>query len=368
MFWPLQIECSVQAKRKRIVKYLSRIRKVFVHGFPGLYGGAATELHHQIVLWLDMGLEVNLIPSMEGWVNEPLYPEMLARGVKVHSANNFETVSQGDPVFGFCSSEFLRRLPEIRLRTSRTVFANCMTWLFPKEKEAMAAGQIAMFIYQNQDVLEDHKAKLMAINPGSGAAFCRFQPYFDNSLFPFVATRPTDYFGCGRVSRQDADKYAKSTLHIYEYFVAPVLKRGIFLGFDHRAMAKVGKPYPWIRAAKDHKECSQQEFYRHCEIVLQPMDTTENWPRVGLEAMSSGSVLIVDNRGGWRRMVEHGKTGWLCSNPREFIYRASQMAFEPNMRADMAAAAKERLAILAGRAASVETWGRIFDEIGNLPG
>ena len=232
----------------------------------------------------------------------------------------------------------------------------------------MAAGQIAMFIYQNQDVLEDHKAKLMAINPGSGAAFCRFQPYFDNSLFPFVATRPTDFFGCGRLSRQDADKYAKSTLHIYEYFVAPVLKRGIFLGFDHRAMAKVGKPYPWIRAAKDHKECSQQEFYRHCEIVLQPMDTTENWPRVGLEAMSSGSVLIVDNRGGWRRMVEHGKTGWLCSTPREFIYRASQMAFEPNMRADMAAAAKERLAILAGRAASVETWGRIFDEIANLPG
>lgn len=347
---------------------MSRIRKVFVHGFPGLYGGAATELHHQVVLWLDMGLEVNLIPSMEGWVNEPLYPEMLARGVKVHSANNFESVSWGDPVFGFCSSEFLKRLPEIRLRTSRTVFANCMTWLFPKEKQAMAAGQIAMFIYQNQDVLEDHKAKLMAINPGSGAAFCRFQPYFDNSLFPFVATRPTDYFGCGRVSRQDADKYAKSTLHIYEYFVAPVLKRGIFLGFDHRAMAKVGKPYPWIRAAKDHKECSQQEFYRHCEIVLQPMDTTENWPRVGLEAMSSGSVLIVDNRGGWRQMVEHGKTGWLCSNPREFIYRASQMAFEPNMRADMAAAAKERLSLLAGRAASVETWGRIFDEIGNLPG
>ena len=57
----------------------------------------------------------------------------------------------------------------------------------------------------------------------------------------------------------------------------------------------------------------------------------------------------------------------MTTPPREFIYRASQMAFEPNMRADMAAAAKERLAILAGRAASVETWGRIFDEIGNLP-
>ncbi len=26
--------------------------------------------------------------------------------------------------------------------------------------------------------------------------------------------------------------------------------------------------------------------------------------------MASGSVLVVDNRGGWRQMVEHGKTGW----------------------------------------------------------
>jgi len=43
------------------------------------------------------------------------------------------------------------------------------------------------------------------------------------------------------------------------------------------------------------------------------------------------------------------------------------MAFEPNMRADMAAAAKERLSVLAGRMASIETWANVFEEISKLP-
>lgn len=81
-------------------------------------------------------------------------------------------------------------------------------------------------------------------------------------------------------------------------------------------------------------------LYKHCQIVLQPTDTTENWPRVGFESMASGSVLVVDNRGGWRQMVEHGKTGWLCDHERDFIYYASKMAYEPNLRSDMAHAAR----------------------------
>ncbi|MEG1937685.1 MAG: hypothetical protein RR138_01215 [Akkermansia sp.] len=40
------------------------------------------------------------------------------------------------------------------------------------------------------------------------------------------------------------------------------------------------------------------EMLERCHIILQPTDTTENWPRIGFEAMASGSVLIVDKRGG----------------------------------------------------------------------
>lgn len=93
------------------------INRIFVHGFPGLYGGAGTELHHQIRLWRKMGVEVHLIPSWDAHA-EPLFGEMRALGVRVHNPHDWSAVERGDPVIAFCSGDFLDRLPEIRRRTS----------------------------------------------------------------------------------------------------------------------------------------------------------------------------------------------------------------------------------------------------------
>ncbi len=342
------------------------IKRLFVHGFPSLYGGAGTELHHQIIIWRRMGMEVHLIPTWDPR-REPLYNEMVTLGVIIHAPGDFSRVQAGDPVLGFCNSEFLVALPEIRKYTRRTVFVNCMTWLFDKEKAAMQRGDIAMFLYQNEAVRQNVMPILQKLNPDSGAQFMTFSPYFHADAFPFVKERDTDIFGCGRISRQDADKFAANTLHIYDTFVAPVPKHGLFLGFDSRSEGKIGRPFDWIQIAHNQREVSQQAFYQHCRIVLQPTDTTENWPRIGLEAMASGSVLIVDNRGGWQQMVQHGKTGWLCNHERDFIYYASKMAYEPALRDDMAEAARLRGLELAGEAVSRASWEQVFEALSQLP-
>lgn len=342
------------------------IRRIFVHGFPGLYGGAGTELHHQIIAWLHLGLEVHLVPNWPSF-HEPLYLEMLDRGVIVHDPNDFSMLERGDPILGFCNSDFLDALPTIRKRTGRTVFLNCMTWLFDKERDCMANGLIAMLLYQNEEVLRTHMPELRALNDDPNIRFATFKPYFAGEEFPFVKDRSSEAFGCGRISRQDPDKFAANTLHIYEYFVSPRWKSALFLGFDERSAEKIGQPFDWIRTARDHNELSQQEFYRHCEIVLQPTDTTENWPRIGFEAMASGSVLIVDNRGGWKQMIKHGVTGWLCDHERDFIYYASRMAYEPNMREDMAEAARIQGEELGSLQASIESWKEVLEEMEKLP-
>ncbi len=335
-------------------------RNLFVYGFPSLYGGAGTELHHQISVWQQLGLKVHIVPSCPGYKNEPLYPELVGSGVHVHDHDEFSAIEPDAPVFGFCNAEFLDNLDLICKYSTNTVFVNCMTWLFEQEKRRMEEGRIRTFLYQNEDVRNKNAPILDALNPSARANFLTFVPHFDKSRFPFVEQRCEEFFGCGRISRQDTDKYSRNTLHIYEYFVAPKFKRGIFLGFDSRSEEKIGKPYDWIKTAVDQNECSQQEFYTHCEIVLQPMDTTENWPRVGFEAMASGSVLIVDNRGGWRRQIEHGVTGWLCDHERDFIYWASKMAYEPGLRLEMAHRARERAELLSGAAASLESWTQVF--------
>ncbi|HRH97845.1 MAG TPA: glycosyltransferase [Prosthecobacter sp.] len=340
--------------------------RVFAHGFPGRYGGASTELHHQIKLWLAMGVEVHIIPSQVNYQNEPLFSELVQSGVIIHGCNQWEALTAEDVTMGFCNAEFLTHLPEIHARTKRTVFINCMTWLFDMEKQRMAEGMIALFLYQNEEVRQKNMPVLQALNPKANARFLTFTPYFDATAFPFIEERPTDHFGCGRISRQDADKYAANTLHIYEYFVAPVMKRGLFLGFDARSEAKIGRPHSWITTACDSSIISQQDFYKHCQIILQPSDTTENWPRVGFEAMASGSVLIVDDRGGWRQMIEHGKTGFLCQHERDFIYYASKMAYEPDLRREIAHNARQRGLELGGFEKAKESWERVFRELDEM--
>lgn len=96
-----------------------------------------------------------------------------------------------------------------------------MTWLFNKEKELMKQGLIAMFLYQNEEVRQKNMPLLKRCNDDPSIAFMTFKPYFHNDSFPFIAERSGEYFGCGRISRQDADKFAANTLHIYEYFVSP---------------------------------------------------------------------------------------------------------------------------------------------------
>jgi len=314
-----------------------------------------------------MGIEVHLIPSNTGYQHEALYEEVVDRGVIVHEMNDWDAIKPSDPVFGFCNAEFLEQLDAIHARTKRTVFANCMTWLFDKEKQRTTEGKIGMYLYQNEAVKQKNMPELKSLNDNPEIRFMTFKPYFENSLFPYIKQRSDEYFGCGRISRQDADKFAKETLHIYEYFVSPKFKKGFFLGYDHRTQQKIGNPFDWITVAIDQTVCSQQDFYKHCEIILQPSDTTENWPRIGFEAMSSGSVLIVDKRGGWEQMVEHGKTGWLCERPRDFIYYASKMAYEPNMRDDMAENARLRGLELGGLEASVASWWKVFEEISRMP-
>lgn len=338
-------------------------KKIYVYGFPSLYGGAGTELHHQIIIWKKLNLDVHIIPTNNGYKNEPLIHEMTLLGVNIHKANDFECIEENSPVFGFCNSEFLDHLPDINKYSTNTVFVNCMTWLFDNEKKRMKEGLIGTFLYQSDNVRIKNEPILIKLNPNKNAKFLTFKPYFDSSKFPFIEERDKNVIGIGRISRQDKDKFSSDTLHIWEYFVSPKIKKGYMLGFDKRSEEKIGKPFDWITTYQDQRHCSQQEFYKKCDIILQPSDTTENWPRIGFEAMSSGSILIVNNRGGWQDQVIHGKTGWLCNTPQEFIYYASKMSFEPELRTQIAKNALQRCKDLGGEKASIDSWTEVFKKL-----
>lgn len=330
-------------------------KKIGVVGFPGLYGGAGVELDCQLTLWNEMGYDIHLIPTYNPQ-HEPLMAKTLHRAT-VHNAKDWSKL-KGMPVISFCNDVYLEDLKKIKKFAKKTIFVNCMTWIFDQEKKDHKEGLIDLFLYHTKHTQEKVGPTLEEVNKRYNWKI--FKSWFDDSRFHFHENRPTDKFRFGRISREDADKYSSDQLFVYECMVAPVPKSGIILGYDHRSENKIGKPPDWIRTYPGNG-ITQEEFYAHCECIIQKCDTYENWPRVGMEAMSSGSVLIVDDRGGWQEMIKHGETGWLCKDNRDFIYYSSRMAYEKDEREKMAKRAKEYFTeVINNKEASKKDWEEIF--------
>jgi len=90
----------------------------------------------------------------------------------------------------------------------------------------------------------------------------------------------------------------------------------------------------------------------------------ENWPRIGLEAMAAGVPLVVQNQWGWREMVRHGVTGFLCDSDQELAYYTAQLAYDERKRLVMAEAARAHVERLADPETILAGWRQLFDSLG----
>lgn len=332
------------------------IDELCVIGHPSSVGGADTELDHQIRCWTAMGIQVHICPT--GAVDEGLEAMNLrTRGCIYHEPCNWASL-EGLHCISFCNSQFLANMNEIRRHARTTTFVNCMSWNFDKELECQEKGLIDFHLYQT-----DHSFKKVSERLQSLGTYrpLFFKPYFHTADFPYIDDRPLDRFRFGRISRDDGDKYGARQLWIYETMTAPVLKQGLILGWGPKAEKKFGcRPEQYISALPPGA-ISQRAFYAQCEAIIMTTDTFENLPRVGFEAMASGSILVVDNRGGWKLQVEDGVTGWLCDNDREFVYKASRCAFEHAERNEMRVRARDKLTSSWGLQAAIDSWTKVFE-------
>jgi len=341
--------------------------EIAVIGHPSRYGGADTELDHQIRVWQSLGWKVHVIHT--GAIDGNLLSMRLAedRGCVVHAPCDWSQV-RGRVVVSYCNGGFLSALAEIRRYDPKAiVWANCMRWLFDAEKAAHREGLIDWFVYQTEAVRTAVEPTLREINPRLNQAVV--DPYFHADGFVYCAEKPEDRFRFCRISREDLGKFHPSQLWIYETMVAPVLKEGTVLGVDERVRAKLtagGMDVPeWIRLIPAGAEPVAQVYERsHALIQMADPSLTENLPRVGFEAMATGVALCVDDRGGWREQVVHGETGFLCKDQREFVYYGSRLAFEPEERQRMAANARDHIASRWGLQASGQSWSAFFDRAG----
>lgn len=339
------------------------IQELCCISFPSLLGGADQEILHQILLWQKMGIKIHICHSSQLDKN-CLDMKMEDRGCIIHKSRDWKSV-EGMHCISFCNSGFLEALPEIKKYARTTTTVNCMTYAFDKEIEMQKRGLIDFHLYQTKHAMQMVGKSLIDTENYRPILF---KPYFHLEDFPFNENRPTDEFRFGRISRDDPAKFGKSQLWIYETMTAPRPKAGLIMGWSDKVQEKFGRHPENFIATVPCNWISAQEFYKFCDAIIMTTDTFENLPRVSFEAMSSGSVLVVDNSSGWKEQVESGKTGWLCNDSRDFIYKASRLAHEHNEREDMGYAARAKLENEWGIQTSMDSWEVIFKEWTRLKG
>jgi glycosyltransferase involved in cell wall biosynthesis len=354
------------------------IHEICIIGHPSFCGGADTELFDQLKCWNKMGIKVYICHT--GPINQYIRTMNLERdyGCKYLSPRQWNEV-QGMHCISFCNGEFLSNIRHIKKHAKTTTFVNCMTWNFQKEIEAQFKGQIDFHLYQTTHAFEKISKNLQHLGTYRPIMF---KPYFDTNAFPFLPKRPTDHFRFGRISRCDVSKFHNDQFQIYDMIQSPVPKSGVVVGWDFRikdtmkiqtkdlsiqtkdnTKAEFYKGY--IQLVKEGA-INQQAFYSFCDVMIMSSDTFENLPRVGFESMSSGSILVVNNRGGWKLQVEDGKTGYLCNDAKEYIERSNLLANNIEFKEDMRFAARQKLEKEWGLEESMKSWENVFIQLENL--
>jgi glycosyltransferase involved in cell wall biosynthesis len=330
-----------------------RPREIWVAGSPGRIGGADTELLHLCDLWKSQGIDVHVVPV--GGMGDDARHECERSGWKVDPFT--PDVFRDRLVVSLCNGEFLKRLPEIAAegKPRAVVWANCMTWLFDAEKEAHRQGLIDHFLFQSQYQRNRLLPELQQIRPVHELP--GYRPFFHLKRWrreqgPHPSrdgqrSRPRDYFGIGRVSRDDGAKYHPDTWRMLAKVSAPIPVKAFLLGFGENAQKRCGSRPPcewldWMYWAPGAIPAG--EFYQRIHVLMHLTGgSRENWPRTVLEAWASGVVPIVDADFGVQEMVTSGQDGYCVPTAEAATFAASMLAFDERLRKRMVAAGLETL-------------------------
>jgi glycosyltransferase involved in cell wall biosynthesis len=329
------------------VAYGPRSREIWVAGYPGSYGGATTELDHQIDLWLSQGVSVHLVPDSEP--NQAVRAEVTARGVVTHAYR--PDIFAGKVVASFCNTTFLKRLPDIvnAGKPRAVIWVNCMTWTLPYELDCHRMGLIDFFAFQSNYQRLWLLPELRAVRPVQELE--GYRPFFSmrrweemhrNSSPPSQA----GYYGIGRVTRDDAAKYPADLWATMSRVIAPHPIKFFVLGWGPKALGKCGLPQQL-----DKLDCTlwppkavpaQQLFAMIHTMMHQTGGFRENWPHVTFEAWASQVAIIAECDYGWPELIDDGETGILCKTSSEFAHHATELAFDETRRKRITTAALRR--------------------------
>jgi hypothetical protein len=320
---------------------------IFVVGYPGYVGGADTELWPTLRLWRSAGFDVRIIPTWAGTAEwKDRLDEIGVPTCQVSGPDNLASIPglRGSTVVSFCNGDFLNCVHLFKQLECRIVWANCMTWVFPKEIEHYEKhGPFDEYVFQSEFQRQELFPKLAKYGVTEDRChLIRGAFAFDEFPYNPLPHCPGEPFVFGRIARPDLDKWSSNLWPIYSA-VQYSNKQAKVMAWNQLLSNKCGMPPPWALALTANAEPARKFISSlHCMFPING-GARENWPRSGLEAMACGVPIVAQREWGWCEMVEHGVTGFLGANDCELAHYAAMLAYDEELRLHMAEKARQRL-------------------------
>lgn len=156
-----------------------------------------------------------------------------------------------------------------------------------------------------------------------------------------VFARPvTDRLTIGRLSRADAFKYPEDFPVFYEALNIPNARFRVMAWSDELATK-----YRWHHF-DDRWDLLTQEaepshrFLQSLDLFVYPPghQFTESWGRSTVEAILTGAIPVVPPGHHFESLIEHGKSGFLCDDFRDYQTCVQELANDPLVRRRMSLA------------------------------
>ncbi len=323
--------------------------RFFVYGLPGPVGGANTELYHTLCMWWAGGWRPTILRPEPRQSTAMLDRHGGADVVDVPRGSCLDVPGmRGSTVVSFCHAAFLQAFDALRDLQCRLVWVPCMTAVTPLERKTFRRyGPPDVVVFQSdfqRSRLEPQLAK-WGYTPHQGrvirGAFAFRDPWYRrDAVVPRVGASAARV---SRIARPDPAKWPRNYYSVLERIADrhAALCRGEpshppfaaeLLGVDRRIDRLLGRQ-PACVTARPPGSIDPGEVLGRSAVLLQlDGQAAENWPRVGLEAMAAGAVVVASQRGGWGELIRDGQTGFLAANDSEAVQVVTRLLRDDELR------------------------------------
>ena len=331
-------------------------------GAPRPVGGACTEAGDTALLWRKMGLDVTVLPASPEPPSNPWPQRLKDAGCNVVAPLTNHTLPpwlKDAIVVDFQCRRAVEVWPELRRRGCKLVH-------LPTHNVTMEFEHATFRQWPPTAVVFESKFQMQTI----GAQYSFYgvpserqrmiHGAFDVEAFPYApCPRPNGHFVVGCIARDDPKKWPRRLVSVLEAVRAKVPKlHGHFLGWTPAMLPHSGPLPPWIGHSAPGS-IPARDFLSECHALLCLPTCLENWPRVTLEAMSSGVPIIAMKLGGFTEQLSDA-TAILVSNAQQAIDGLLRLATDEPYRLQLAESGRRSLDCLADPEAIGAAWKELL--------